>query len=445
MHATFDKFFAGLRKNLEAVEARLAAKASQSQTPEQSQQSQQSPTAVGAEESFIVPPSQQTNGGEAKEVKPAKDQELRDRRTEYGVAWIVYMRFARRAEGVKSARAVFGKSRKDRWTPWEVYEAAALMEYHCTKAADVAGRIFERGMETFPDEVELALRYLGFLITINDDANARALFERAVNNFPPEKARPIWDRWARYEYQYGTLEACHLLEKRMAEVYPQDPPIKRFAERHKYLGCDAIAVRDLGFTFGRGNGSANKTEAQPTPSPTTQPSSQAPPAAAPAKRPVSPDHRRRDESRSSSDYPPSKRQRPVSPPRGHDRDRWGDGRGRGRYASPSPWERERERDGGHGRKYEREREEDKSVAIPPVLSWFVGMLPSPASFDGPVFRTDDLMQVFRSAVIPSSSPVVGGAGGARPRSPPPPHRGGGRPPPDYSPYTGPGGGRRGRY
>lgn len=47
----------------------------------------------------------------------------------------------------------------------------ALMEYHCTKAADVAGRIFERGLETFPDEVELALRYLGFLISINDDAS----------------------------------------------------------------------------------------------------------------------------------------------------------------------------------------------------------------------------------------------------------------------------------
>ena len=47
----------------------------------------------------------------------------------------------------------------------------ALMEYHCSKAADIAGRIFERGMENFPDEVELALRYLGFLISINDDAS----------------------------------------------------------------------------------------------------------------------------------------------------------------------------------------------------------------------------------------------------------------------------------
>lgn len=34
---------------------------------------------------------------------------------------------------------------------------------------------------------------------------------------------------------------------------------------------------------------------------------------------------------------------------------------------------------------------------------------------GPVFRTDDLMQLFRNAVIPGSS-------GARPRSPPPPSR-----------------------
>ena len=52
-------------------------------------------------------------------------------------------------------------------------------------------------------------------------SDARALFERALNAFPADKARPIWERWTRYEYQYGTLEASHLLEKRMAEVYPQ--------------------------------------------------------------------------------------------------------------------------------------------------------------------------------------------------------------------------------
>jgi cleavage stimulation factor subunit 3 len=50
--------------------------------------------------------------------------------------------------------------------------------------------------------------------------DARALFERVIGNFPPERARPLWERWARYEYQYGDLEAALKLERRMAEVYP---------------------------------------------------------------------------------------------------------------------------------------------------------------------------------------------------------------------------------
>ncbi len=50
--------------------------------------------------------------------------------------------------------------------------------------------------------------------------DARALFERAVNSFSPERARPIWERWARYEYQFGNLEAAQILEKRMSDAYP---------------------------------------------------------------------------------------------------------------------------------------------------------------------------------------------------------------------------------
>lgn len=51
-------------------------------------------------------------------------------------------------------------------------------------------------------------------------SDARALFERAVGTFPADKARLLWERWARYEYQYGSLEAALKLEKRMAEVFP---------------------------------------------------------------------------------------------------------------------------------------------------------------------------------------------------------------------------------
>ncbi|KAI0922183.1 hypothetical protein AcW1_004043 [Taiwanofungus camphoratus] len=409
VHATFNKFLEVLRSDLEAIESRISSANSSFSS------NQSGPVApIGSSESTLAAglqsgsQSQNTSfNTQTSDEKPSKSKELADRRTEYGIAWIVYMRFARRAEGLKSSRAVFARARRERWTPWEVYEAAALMEYHCTKALDVASRIFEKGMEIFSDEVEFVLRYLGFLISVNDENNARALFERVISTFSAERARPLWDRWARYEYQFGDLAAAQKLEKRIAEVYPSDPPIKRFAERHKYLGTDAIAVRDLGFVFGRpGSNSASRSNGsslgrtdtqlslistQAMSQPQTTPSS--------SKRPSSPDHRRRDEGRSSDYGPPPKRQRPTSPPRERDRDRW-DGMPRRRHGTP-PWERDRERDGP--RRFKEEKEEEKAVVLPPVLSWFVGMLPSPAAFDGPVFRTDDLMQVFRNAVIPSST------------------------------------------
>ncbi|CCM04957.1 uncharacterized protein FIBRA_07154 [Fibroporia radiculosa] len=437
VHVTYEKFLQVLLRDLEAVESRLqSANSSFSSTTSAAPPpnlSEPAPT-LG----LPLPGIQSQNSSfntQVSDEKPSKNKELMERRTDYGIAWIVYMRFARRAEGLKSSRAVFGRARRERLISWEVFEAAALMEYHCTKALDVASRIFEKGMETFHDEVEFVLRYLGFLISVNDENNARALFERVIGTFKPEQARPLWERWARYEYQFGDLAAAQKLEKRMAE---------RFAERHKYLGTDVIAARDLGYPtarqnslVGRSNGSFGKTETQQSvvsnpPSGTQQiaPSSS-------TKRAQSPEHRRRDEGR--GDYgPPPKRQRPGSPPgRDRDRDRWEGGPPRRRHGTP-PWERERDRDGPPPRRFKEERDEEKPVVLPPVLSWFVGMLPAPTAFDGPVFRTDDLMQVFRNAVIPSSSSI------SRARSPPPPPRGGGRPPPDYGPYQGPGG-RRGRY
>lgn len=44
-----------------------------------------------------------------------------------------------------------------------------MMEYHCTKAADVATKIFEIGLKQFADNIDYVVRYLNFLISINDD------------------------------------------------------------------------------------------------------------------------------------------------------------------------------------------------------------------------------------------------------------------------------------
>ncbi|THG95903.1 hypothetical protein EW026_g5829 [Hermanssonia centrifuga] len=217
VHTSFTKFLEVLRKELDELASRVNF------SPPSSQESavavDRTDARVGWPDAGSASQVSSFNS-QTSEGQPPKNKELVERRTEYGLAWIVYMRFARRAENLKSARAIFGKSRRDRWTPWQVYEAAALMEYHCTKATDVAMRIFEKGLENFSNEAEFALKYLGFLISINDDSNARALFERAVNSFSPERARPIWERWARYEYQFGNLEAAHILEKRMSYAYP---------------------------------------------------------------------------------------------------------------------------------------------------------------------------------------------------------------------------------
>lgn len=49
------------------------------------------------------------------------------------LVYIQYMKFARRAEGIKSGRTIFKKAREDARTRHHVYVTAALMEYYCSK------------------------------------------------------------------------------------------------------------------------------------------------------------------------------------------------------------------------------------------------------------------------------------------------------------------------
>ena len=121
-----EKFLGVLKKSLDELEVQRGSPHS-SAVSDQSQ-SQQLPTPVDETSA-----AQSAISSQSQETKPPKDQELSDRRTEFGLAWIVYMRFARRAEGIKSARTVFGKARKDRWTPWEVYEAAGSVLFSSTR------------------------------------------------------------------------------------------------------------------------------------------------------------------------------------------------------------------------------------------------------------------------------------------------------------------------
>jgi len=132
------------------------------------------------------------------------------------------MKFARRAEGIKSARTVFKRAREDTRCKHHVYVAAALMEYYCTKDKNIAFRIFELGLKKFGDNPDYILCYIDYLSHLNgkelmcrkanlyvyytymlyiyscmlilyfiaEDNNTRVLFERVLSSgsLEPEKS-----------------------------------------------------------------------------------------------------------------------------------------------------------------------------------------------------------------------------------------------------------------
>lgn len=160
----------------------------------------------------------------------------------------------------------------------------------------------------------------------------------------------------------------------LTNVHCKDPPIKRLAQRHIYLGTDAIADRDLGFAVARRSGGNSVGRTETTQSVLTSSQNTAPP---PPKRPASPDYRKRDDGRAGDFAGGHKRARGSSPGRvpDRDRDRW---EGPRRRFSPPPG-----RGGGGGGREAPNREDEKPRPnLPAILTHFLGDLPTPSSFDG---------------------------------------------------------------
>lgn len=98
------------------------------------------------------------------------------------LAYVQFMKFTRRTEGVNAARAVFKKARLDKKSSYHVYVSAALMEYYCSKDTNVAMKIFDLGCKTFGDDPNYCLAYTDFLSHLNEDNNTRVVFERILSN-----------------------------------------------------------------------------------------------------------------------------------------------------------------------------------------------------------------------------------------------------------------------
>lgn len=136
VHATYERFLDILRIELELQEKNLnqsvTLNTNGNPSPENGNTNAENGGSGDTNLGEAVPApltspnsSQQSHGSNTQD-DDHRTKELAERRSEFGLAYIMYMRFGRRAEGVKSSRAIFGKARKDRWTPWEVFDAAGV-------------------------------------------------------------------------------------------------------------------------------------------------------------------------------------------------------------------------------------------------------------------------------------------------------------------------------
>lgn len=171
--------------------------------------------------------------------------------------YIQYMKFCRRAEGMKSARAAFRKTRENPRTTYQAFVAAAWMEYYCSKDKNVAFKIFELGLKKFGDNPDYILSYIDYLSHLNDDNNTRVLFERVLTagTLPPEKQIEIWNKFLEFESNVGDLSSILKIEKRRGAIIEQ---LKEFegketallVDRYKFLDlypCSSFELKSVGY------------------------------------------------------------------------------------------------------------------------------------------------------------------------------------------------------
>lgn len=178
------------------------------------------------------------------------------------LAYVQYMKFARRAEGIKSARAVFKNAREDIRSRYHVFVAAALMEYYCSKDKDIAFRIFELGLKRFGGSPEYVMCYIDYLSHLNEDNNTRVLFERVLSSggLTPHLSVEVWNRFLEFESNIGDLSSIVKVERRRSAVLEnlkefEGKETAQLVDRYKFLDlypCSSVELKSIGYSDTKG-------------------------------------------------------------------------------------------------------------------------------------------------------------------------------------------------
>ncbi|ORY53977.1 hypothetical protein BCR35DRAFT_310473 [Leucosporidium creatinivorum] len=324
--------------------------------------------------------------------------------------WITEMRFARRSEGVKQARSVFTKARKSRHLAWQVVEASATMEFFWNNDPKVATNVFELGLKTFSKEPEYVLQYLDYLIRTNNPNNARALFERTVALVEPEKAKPVWDRMAQYEYQYGDYLAAQKIFQRYSEAFPDASPIERFAQRHGAHGLEDAITRDLGLASRASSHRERRSYRSPSPSRKRNASVDPESALASAGGPERAEH-------GSKRFKPNPEGSPAPSSNGGDAPAgqrpWGQPPAATGAAPTDEVVRRRPLESTaapaltKALPYMLDPRGDNIAVLPDAVVFFLSILPPAASFTGPAFDPATLVDIISTTLLPGTAPGPG--------------------------------------
>lgn len=173
------------------------------------------------------------------------------------LAYIQYMKFARRVEGIQAARKVFKKAREDSRSQHHVFVAAALMEYYCSKNKEVAFKVFELGLKRFGDSTQYILNYIDYLSHLNEDNNTRVLFERVLSSGVLDEcgSAQIWNRFLEFECNVGDLASIVNVEKRRSALLQRmrefdGKQTAQLVDRYRFLDlfpCSRLELRAIGY------------------------------------------------------------------------------------------------------------------------------------------------------------------------------------------------------
>lgn len=174
------------------------------------------------------------------------------------LAWIHYIRFARRHEDIGAARKLFRRAREDQRSTYHLFIANTNLEYFATKDKTIGFKIFQLGAKKYSNEPEYILAFLRYMSHLNEDNNTRVLFERVLSGdeLPAQNMNEIWSEFLKFECGVGDLASILKVDKKRQKFFESTQTTSDWSDvillidRYKYmdiLPCTQNELKSIGY------------------------------------------------------------------------------------------------------------------------------------------------------------------------------------------------------